>query len=199
MTRDAQLGWTRVALPFALSLTPCALAWWRGATFEHVSMFGLMLVPWVAVAGWPGGSRAMLAPSVCAAWPVLALGAALDARAGASRTALGAASVWAVAVLCALAWCATQPRRRRALSLYELAWLALLVAPVTAGFAFEFSLGRRVAPRLVAAFSEASPLGWACSQARALARAPDFFPWSVCIATLLLVLAALADARRADA
>lgn len=162
-------------------------------------MFGSMLVPWIVLAGWPGLTRAALVPSVCAAWPVLALGAALDARGGASPTALGAASVWAAVFLCALACSAVRQRARRAISLHEFAWLALLVAPVLVGFAFDFSLGRAAAPPVVRALADASPLGWACSHASQLAHAPEFFPWPTCAVILLLALAAYADGRRADA
>lgn len=182
----------RIVLAFVLSVLPGALAWTGSLRFEGVSMLGLALLPWLAIAGTPGLDRACLAALVCAPWPAWALGAAIDAENGAAWIALAPTLAWSAVFVLALAALAARSTGAR----YEVAWLALVVVPPLVRFAFDYGVGHEAAPRVVTALARASPLGWACEQAGGwageqvggLPREPHFLPWAPCIALALLAL-----------
>jgi hypothetical protein len=186
----------RIACAFALSLAPAAAAWSGQLELGRASMLGLALVPWIALAGMPGLARASRWVAVCAPWPALALGAALDARAGTPWEQLAPTLAWGALIVAALSALAARDSGAARVELYDVAWLVALVAIPLARFALDYGAGGSAAPRWLAALAAWSPLEWALARAGDAGARPPVVPWQPWLVVAVLALARRADARR---
>jgi hypothetical protein len=182
-----------IALAFAASAAPAVLAWIPGAELSGASQLGIALAAWLALAGVPmrGDRERARWASLAFALPPIALAAAIDLRGGAALVNVATSLALGLAMIAALDIAAVRAgRSERGISLYDAAWVALVVGSVCARFALEFGVGRHVAPRAISLAAGWSPLGWAL----ALGGHGPAAPWGALAVTAIL----FAIAWRAD-
>jgi hypothetical protein len=183
------LGVVALALAFVLSLAPVALRLLADAGWapEGVSLLGLALLPWIALAGLPrAAARAPAALGL--ALPALALAWSMDTRGGAPA----AEGLWTLgfgALLILLLERAANAGARGRRELHGGVWLALVPGLVL--------LGAIAGGGWLGAAADVSPLTWSWTRAAAPAE-PGLAGAPLGPLAVALVLWALAGRARED-
>ena len=195
---------------WGLSVLPFLLARATGGDLEveGIAWFGLVLLPWLAVAGMPrhaplpATEPAVRPPApwvgvAALALPALALGVGLDAAGGRSEVWLPA--VLGVALVAGLAAGASGAARHpRARGIHAAAWLVLVpgTAALLVALGWIGAPGAGDAPAFLRELARWNPLVWAHAAASAGDPGGAGLPLRPLLAVAVLGLAPLAGARR---